>query len=395
MLKIGLIINPYAGIGGRVGLKGSDGDAIREQAFKLGAEKLAQQKTANALEEILDLARQKPASELMFLTASGEMGENLCQQLQLNYQVVYQVQQDATCEQDNSSQSNHSPISTAQDTQNAVLAIQKATPDLLLFAGGDGTARDVYQVIEEQQVVLGIPAGVKIHSGVYAVSAQAAGLLVRQLIQGGLINLSHADVVDLDEDAFRQGQVKSRKFGEMLILDATQYMQAVKQASHYHQEQNLDDIAAYVIEEMQEDVYYVVGSGTSCAFIMQQLGLENTLLGSDIILNGQLEKPDAREKDFLDYLDQAKPLHFIITVIGGQGHLLGRGNHQISPQVVNKVGWENFTVIASEEKIKGLQGRPLLVDSGDKALDKQLAGRQKVIIGYRNQILYPLGFSPN
>ncbi|MDQ7050262.1 MAG: ATP-NAD kinase family protein [Enterobacterales bacterium] len=370
MFRIGLIINPYAGIGGRVGLKGSDGDAIRAQALQLGGKKLAQCKAENALREIV---HERESFEI--LTASKQMGQTLCQKLQLSHQVVYQAQQP----------------SSAKDTQQALLEIQKQQPDLILFVGGDGTARDIYQVINEQQVVLGIPAGVKIHSAVYAVSAQAAGIVVHQLIKGQLVNLTEANVVDLDEQAFRLGQVKSQYYGEMLIPDSIQYMQAVKQASQYHQQQNLEEIADYIIEEMEHDFYYVIGSGTSCAAIMQQLGLDNTLLGSDIIYQGQLVKADANEQDLLEYLGKGIKLRFILTVIGGQGHILGRGNHQISPAVVNAAGWENFIIIASEQKIKELQSKPLLVDSGDKQLDSQLEGMQKVIIGYRSQILYALG----
>jgi len=370
MFRIGLIINPYAGIGGRVGLKGSDGEAIRAQALQLGGKKLAQRKAENALLEIVN-----DREHLEILTASRQMGQSLCQKLQLCYQVVYQAKEP----------------SSAKDTQQAMLEIQKQQPDLILFVGGDGTARDIYQVVNEQQVVLGIPAGVKIHSGVYAVSAQAAGIVLRQLIQGQLVNLTQANVVDLDEEAFRLGQVKSQYYGEMLIPDSIQYMQAVKQASQYNRQQNLEEIADYIIEEMDDDFYYVIGSGTSCAAIMQQLGLGNTLLGSDIIFQGRLIKADVNEQDLLEYLSKGNQLRFILTVIGGQGHILGRGNHQISPAVVNTAGWENFIIIASEQKIKELQGKPLLVDSGDKALDSQLTGMQKVIIGYRRQILYTLG----
>jgi len=372
MFKIGLIINPYAGIGGRVGLKGSDGEAIRSQALQMGAEKLALQKAENALLEIVE-----DKAKIKILTASHEMGQSLCHKLGFDHQVVYQAAE----------------LSSAKDTQNAIKAIQRHKPDLIMFAGGDGTARDIYQVADEQQVLMGIPAGVKIHSGVYAVSAQAAGLLLKKMMRGQLVNLTQADVVDLDEAAFRQGLVKSRYYGEMMIPNSIQYMQAVKQASDYHQEQNLEDIAAYVIEQMDDEFYYVIGSGTSCAVIMRQLVIENTLLGSDIIHQGQLIQADATERDLLQAIEENKKVHFILTVIGGQGHILGRGNQQISPPVVQKVGWQSFTIIATEQKIKALDGKPLLVDSGDRELDKQLRGMQKVIIGYRNQILYPLGLA--
>ena len=373
MYKLGLVINPFAGIGGRVGLKGSDGDDIREQALSLGAKKLANQKALNCFKQF-----ESDYSKIEVFTVSGEMGETLCQELAIKHQVLVQA----------------SNPSSDTDTKKAVEVLQSIELDLLLFVGGDGTARNIFEVYNEQQTVLGIPAGVKIHSGVYAISAEAAGLLTNDLINGKMLSLVEADVVDLDEDAFRKGKVKARKFGYLQIPASLQYIQAVKHGNVEIEDLVLDDIAAEIIESMDDDTYYVIGSGTTCAAIMRKLNCDNTLLGSDILFKEKLVASDAVEKDLLNLIKQCelnnKKVEFVLTVIGGQGHILGRGNHQISPNVIKQIGWKHIKIISTKSKLNALNGRPLLVDTGDLELDHQLSGSKKVITGYRDYVLYPV-----
>jgi predicted polyphosphate/ATP-dependent NAD kinase len=376
MFKLGLIVNPFAGIGGRVGLKGSDGNSIREKALALGALKLAESKAEIALNEFKSLSHS-----FEVYTVSGEMGGALCQRLNLEHNIVAEVEQP----------------SSEEDTKVAVIKMIEVGVDLILFAGGDGTARNIFEACEdcqsdEQQMVLGIPAGVKIHSGVYAISPQAAGLLVNQLINGKILSWLSANVMDIDEAAFREGVVKAKKYGYLNVPGALEYVQAVKSGGQEVEALVLDDIAAEIIESMDDDYYYVIGSGTTCAVVMQQLNLDNTLLGSDIVYQGELFKADAIESDFLNLLAEGKILKFIITVIGGQGHILGRGNHQISPQVIRQAGWNNFELIATKSKLQALDGRPLLVDTGDCELDSVLKGSKRVITGYRDFVIYPVGF---
>ena len=374
MFKLGLIINPYAGIGGRVGLKGSDGEQIRAKALELGGLKLAEDKAKNCFMQF-----ESVFSGIEVYTVSGEMGEDLCQKLSSHSKLTYQILYQAT------------EPSSETDTKKAVDILQKQNLDLLLFVGGDGTARDIFEICDEHQTALGVPAGVKIHSGVYAISAEAAGLLILDLIEGKMLSVISADVMDIDENAFRQGKVRAKNYGELQIPASLQYVQAVKQGNQEIEELVLDDIAAEVIESMHDDAYYVIGSGTTCAAIMQQLGLDNTLLGSDIIYQEKIFKADAVEKDLLELLESGANLKFVMTLIGGQGHIIGRGNHQISPQVIKLAGWNNFQIIATKSKLKTLKGRPLLVDSGDISLDHQLKGLKKVITGYRDYVLYPVG----
>ncbi|MDP5141597.1 ATP-NAD kinase family protein [Rheinheimera baltica] len=367
--QLGLIINPLAGLGGSVGLKGSDGQA--QQALALGAVPQAMNRAKTALEALLE---QRDKFEV--LTVAGDMGENVCIELGLTYKVLYQPL---------------SSPSTAQDTEAAAKALCQQGADLLLFAGGDGTARNICAAVAEHTTVLGIPAGVKIHSGVYAISPQAAGKLVAKLVAGELVSLSEAPVMDIDEQAFRSGVVKARRFGEMRIPAQLRYVQSVKMGGRESEELVLADLAAYVVSQLEDNVRYVMGSGSTVAAVMAELGLDNTLLGVDVIENGKLIASDVTAKQLADLVTNY-PSKLIITLIGGQGHVFGRGNQQLSPDVIRAVGRNNILLIASKAKLQQLDGRPLLADTGDVELDKQLTGLINVLTGYNDYVMYRLGY---
>ncbi|MFG0457538.1 ATP-NAD kinase family protein [Shewanella mangrovisoli] len=366
--RLGLVINPLAGLGGSVGLKGSDG--VAEQALALGAEPKAIKRMMQALEVIAPYA-----NDIEIITASGVMGEDAANALGFNTRVVY-----------------HTPDKThAIDTQAVVRTLLNEPLDLLLFAGGDGTARDVYSVFEQAVIddklpVLGVPAGVKIHSGVYGITPHAAGMVVKMLLEGELVSLMSADVMDIDEAAFRQGTVRAKRFGELLVPAEPRYVQAVKMGGKEVDELVLADIAADVIQQM-EDELYIMGSGSTVAFVMEELGLDNTLLGVDLIQDKTLVASDLTAKQLLD-LTQDKPAKLVITLIGGQGHILGRGNQQLSPELIRRLGKDNIIILATKTKLKALEGRPLIVDSGDPRLDRELCGYYKVTTGYHDYVMY-------
>lgn len=369
LFRLGLIINPLAGLGGSVGLKGSDGQA--EKALALGATPQAMLRANTALTELLS---QRDNVEV--LTVAGDMGESVCAELGLHYQVVYRAA---------------AIPSTADDTEAAAKLLAASGVDLLLFAGGDGTARNICAAVGEHTTVLGIPAGVKIHSGVYAISPQAAGKLVAKLVAGELVSLSEAAVMDIDEQAFRAGVVKARRFGEMRIPAQLRYVQSVKMGGRESEELVLADLAAYVAAQLEDNVRYVMGSGSTVAAVMAELGLDNTLLGVDVVENGELIAKDVTAKQLLG-LVQDYPSKLIITLIGGQGHVFGRGNQQLSPDVIRAIGRDNMLLIASKAKLQQLDGRPLLADTGDAMLDKQLTGLINILTGYNDYVMYRLGY---
>ena len=369
-LTVGLVVNPYAGIGGAIALKGSDGADIREKALKAGAERKAMQRAETALKILQNYQKQ-----LDFVTCGGEMGENVLKSLGFSYQTVFNPNTQET---------------SSDDTKQAVKAIIDKNVDILLFAGGDGTARDVYSVVPDNQLVLGIPAGVKIHSGVYAISPTAAGRVIEKILKGELSSIHDSDVMDIDESAFREGVVKARRYGEMSVPAELEYVQAVKMGGKESDELVLDDIAAEVIERVDDELL-VMGSGSTVAAIMEDMGLENTLLGVDLVQNETLVKSDVTEKELFEAVSNApNSVKLVITLIGGQGHLFGRGNQQLSPRVIRAIGKDNIWVVATKAKLKSLNTQPLRVDTGDSELDNELSGTIRVITGYHDEVLMPV-----
>jgi predicted polyphosphate/ATP-dependent NAD kinase len=227
------------------------------------------------------------------------------------------------------------------------------------------------------------------HSGVFAVSPEAAGELLLQLVRGGLVGLRAREVRDIDEDAFRHDQVRSRFYGEMLVPGEGRYLQHTKVGGRESPELVADEIGEWLVEHMEAGRTYLVGPGSTTAAIMAKLGLPNTLLGVDAVRDGQLLATDADEARLLEVL-AASPggAAIVVTVIGGQGHVFGRGNQQFSPRVIRQVGLDNIILVAAKSKIAALEGRPLLVDTNDPALDRELCGWRSVITGYDDRILY-------
>jgi predicted polyphosphate/ATP-dependent NAD kinase len=371
VLHVGLVVNPLAGLGGSLALKGSDGVSMRELASTLSADQLhrAQERTVRALS-----ALKQCNQHFRFSCWQGAMGELALQLAGFDATVFG----DAT-----------TGLTSASDTRNAVFRLLEAEVDILLFAGGDGTARDIYDVVGTRCPVLGIPAGVKMHSGVFAVSPESAGELLVQLAQGGLVGIKSQEVREIDEDAFRADIVRSRFYGELLVPSEGQFLQHTKVAGREDNQLVAADIAAWQVETMQEERIYLIGPGSTTAAIMAELGLPNTLLGVDVVCNRKLLQADVSEEGILQLLgESAAPVSIIVTAIGGQGYIFGRGNQQFSPAVIRKVGLVNIIVVATKSKIADLASRPLLVDTNEPALDQEFSGLRTINTGYDDHVLY-------
>lgn len=367
--RLGLVVNPVAGLGGRVGLKGSDGIEIQRRARALGAVSPAQQRAAQALERLGLL------QSLDLVTYPGEMGADAARVAGHLPTVIGSIQAGQT---------------TAADTVQAARDLQECPVDLLLFVGGDGTARDIYNAVGSELPVLGVPAGVKVHSAVYATNPRSAGELVGLYLRGLSPRLREAEVLDVDEEAYRQGAVSCRLYGYLRIPYRSNLVQGAKAGSQISEAAAQRAIARAVVGKLEPGCRYVVGPGTTTRAITEELALPKTLIGVDVFADGKLLAADANEAQLL-HLIMGRPACIIVTPIGGQGYLFGRGNQQISPAVIRAVGRDNIIVVSTTGKIHALQGRPLLVDSGDAEVDRMMRGYLRIVTGYNEEIVYRVG----
>ncbi|MFE7110324.1 ATP-NAD kinase family protein [Streptomyces sp. NPDC057575] len=388
MTRAGLVVNPVAGLGGRVGLGGTDGPDRARTALSLGARPLAGARAAAALGELAARTGESARGGLLVVTAAGGLGADAVAAAGLTERIVYA----AGAGRDTS----------AADTAAAVRAVVAEGVDLLLFAGGDGTARDVLGALGPSGVlgspgyvtcpVLGVPTGVKMHSAVFAVSPRAAGeVAAAWLARAGGVRLRDAEVMDRDEDALGEGRVTSRLFGWLPVPDVPVRVQQRKTGSTAASPGAVGGIAAEVAERVGEGLL-VLGPGSTTQAVAAALGADVSLTGVDALALRPGHPPrivarDARE----DTLLALGPAWIALSPIGGQGFLLGRGNQQISPRVLRTAGGrERLLVLCTEAKLAALGGRPLLLDTGDDALDAELSGHLPVITGRRRTSLYRL-----
>ncbi|CAN5505591.1 ATP-NAD kinase family protein [soil metagenome] len=364
---LGLVVNPVAGLGGPAGLAGSDGAAVQQRARERGAVPRAGDRAREALEVV---ARAHPGARIV--VAADEMGEFAARAAGLEVEVVV-----------------HSTApTTAGDTKAAVAALADAGATLVLFAGGDGTARDVASALPAGVAALGIPAGVKMYSPVFAVSPRAAGATAAAWLTHRLPLMSR-EVLDVDEDALRLSRVAPQLFGMMDVPYQHGRTQARKTAMPSDDHSAVVAAARGVVAAMQPGVRYLLGPGGTMAEVAALLQVEKTPLGVDVVLDGTLELRGASESELVDVVGRG-PAKAVVSIIGGQGFLLGRGNQQFSPRVVRALGADPLVVVSPQQKLTELNGAPLLVDTGDPALDARIAGFVRVITGPSTTSIYPV-----
>jgi len=365
--KLGLVVNPIAGMGGRVGLKGTDGPDILDMARKLGAVPVS---PARAVEALRRIATIKDSIDL--LTYPSSMGEDEARECSFNPTVLGSIANENT---------------TPDDTRNAANDLLSAEVDLILFAGGDGTARDIYEAVGDKVPILGIPAGVKIHSAVFAINPRTAGELATMYLRGETTNLRDAEVMDIDEQAFRENRLFAKLFGYLKVPYEQAMVQGSKTSMPEDEEVAAEAIASDFVESMENDCLYIFGPGTTTRAIMKELGLSKALLGVDLVYDSKLIASDVNERQLSEFI-RGKKAKIIVSVIGGQGFIFGRGNQQISPDIIRMVGRENVIVVATQNKMLSLKGRPLLVDTGDPDVDRMMAGYIQVRTGYKRRSVY-------
>lgn len=365
MKKLGLLINPVAGMGGSVGLKGTD--HMVEEAIRRGAKPRANDRVRQALKELLEIK-----NELEIVTCPGDMGEDTAKSMGFRTTVLH-----------TGGRRNLKDLFDSSRTDTIVLskALEEAGVDLLLFAGGDGTARDIYEGVGTELPALGIPAGVKIHSPVYAKNPQSAGDLAKLWLTGKVTRTAEQEVLDIDEELYRQEIINTRLYGYLSVPLERVFTQNRKAPTPLSETASIESIAHEIVEHMEPDTYYLIGAGTTTRGVMQMLGLKNTLIGVDLIQNKQLVENDLYGDKILDFI-KGKKTKLIVTVTGGQGFLFGRGNQQITPEVIREIGKENIMILATKAKIAEFHHQPFLVDTPDEELNKELCGFYRVITAY-------------
>lgn len=366
MKKIGLLINPIAGMGGRVGLKGTDGADIVKLAQERGAIPESSTKAIKALKQLLPLR-----DELLFLVAQGSMGEMAVREVGLRYDVVYEAGAET-----------HSV-----DSIQLLDKFRAMDVELVLFAGGDGTAGDVAKGIGLSIPVVGIPTGVKIHSPVFAITPEAAGQLALDYLTDSVLGLIEKEVIDIEETAFRRDEIVTEVFGYLTVPDNEAQLQNLKSPSPQDEADAQVSAALQVIDEMEDGVYYIVGSGSTTSRVLEELGIIGTQLGVDIIKDGELVAKDVYETEIMTIIGD-QPTKLIVTPMGGQGYLFGRGNQQLSDKVLARIEKEDIIIVSTHGKINTLYGRPLWVYTGDAAIDEKLSGYYKIVLGYGRYAIY-------
>lgn len=363
-MRIGFIINPIAGMGGKVALKGTDG--VVEEAIRRGARPVAEDVARLFLHE---LAHYVEASDVSFLTGPDGMGEKVLGDFEFPFEVISHRKighRDV--------EGVRIPDTTGEDTK-SLARMMVGKVDIVLFAGGDGTARDVFSAVDRAVPILGIPTGVKMFSGVFAASPENAALILVEFMKGN-VRVVERDVMDLDEEAYRRDEVKPRYYGKALTPYVELLIQGAKEPTQVDEEEEVEAIAEALVEELEDGVYFL-GAGSTLKRIKERLGINGTLLGVDVVeINdgrAKLLVKDASEKDLLAFVKR-KP-KVIVTVIGGLGFLFGRGNQQFSANVLRHIPKEDIIVVATPSK---LGGGVIRAYTGDREVDEKLRGYIRV-----------------
>jgi predicted polyphosphate/ATP-dependent NAD kinase len=358
LTTLGLVVNPIAGMGGRVGLKGTDGADVLERARELGATPVAAERTQRAL------ARLERSRGLRLVAAPGPMGADVVLPSDFDVEVLPAMGRPGP--------------TTADDTRAAAAELERRGVDLILFAGGDGTTRDVHDAVGDRLPILGIPTGVKMHSGVFATTPESAGDVAASFVAAGdRARLRDAEVVDVDEDAAGRGALATRLYGAARVPDDHLRVQPAKGRAAPADDDAVDAVCRQLAAGMDPRRVYLLGPGTTTRRVLRHLDLPKTLLGVDAVRGGELLGADLGERELLE-LTEGEAATLVVGVVGRQGSLLGRGNQQLSPAVLRRIGVENIEVVAGLRKLLALDPPVLHVDTGDPELDATLSGYCRV-----------------
>jgi predicted polyphosphate/ATP-dependent NAD kinase len=370
-MKLGFIVNPIAGMGGRVGLKGTDG--VLKEAIAKGAKPVAPKRAGEFLQKL----RENMEAAIEVLTCPSIMGEKEAKTASFSVQVLPMKIGKET---------------SAEDTKTAVKLLIAAKVDLMVFVGGDGTARDIFDAMKccGEVPVLGVPSGVKMYSGIFAVNPLDAVDVVLAFA-GNQAEMAEFEIMDADEKAIRSDSFSVKLYGFLKGPFVPMRIQGSKQVSPetVDEKENQTAIARFIIEGIKPEATYILGPGTTVKRIAELLDVKKTVLGVDIYKNGKVIL-DVNEEVILKEVKDWQNTWIIVSPIGHQGILLGRGNQQIAPEIIKHVGKQRIIVAATKNKLQSIDGSTLRVDTGDAETDNMLKGYIKVVTDYREWRLMPV-----
>lgn len=370
MVRLGLLVNPDAGLGGRLGLKGSDGQA--EIARSRGAQDRSGPRMRSMLDHLITISKEN-LEGIQWYVSEGRMGTDWILPAISSLEVIHS--------------SNNS--TNADDTSELVRSMIGSDIDLLVYAGGDGTTRDVVAALSEygrpELPIIGVPTGVKMHSGCFASSPKAAAEVLSAWLKGDLL-LSSTEVLDLDEELYREGKWVVRLYAEANTPASPRWMQGSKmRVEASGEEEIIQGLADHIKETLIDDQMMIIwGSGGTLRTIGGILGFELNTLGIDITLGANIIGSDLNENDILSALQEHQgDVILLLSPMGGQGFLIGRGNLQLSPDVLRIIGEDRVLGIVTPAKMVTL--RSLRIETGDPEMDKRFSDKKylKVLQGYR------------
>lgn len=368
-MKVGFLVNPVAGMGGTVGLKGTDGIEVYKKALDLGAQPVAPEKAKRFLSH---LKRLLGDAKFQLYTAPKKMGEYECREVGFDHIKVGEVGDETT----------------SDDTVKVCRIFLELNVDLIVFVGGDGTARDVVKAVGLQRPIIGVPSGVKMYSSVFAVNVEAAAETVHRFISEGL-PLRDAEVVDIDEDAFREGVLSIKLYSYAKVPYEPMLVQAAKAPTAFDEDEreNQYAIAKYIVENIDSSTLYILGPGTTVKAVADILGVDKTLLGVDVLLGRKLIAKDVNEQEIVAILEKhrSNPVKVIVSPLGAQGFIFGRGNQQISPKVLSRISKEDVIIVSTRYKLARTQ--TLRIDTGTPEVDEKFKGYVKVVVDYNEELV--------
>jgi predicted polyphosphate/ATP-dependent NAD kinase len=366
--RLALIVNPIAGMGGAVGLAGTDGERA-ERARELGA-------TGSACERALSALRALQGMDVIVETCSGPMGAEIAGRAGLRYEVVVDIDRQST---------------TAADTRRAAATLRDRRVDLLLVAGGDGTARDVLDAVGRDVPVLGIPAGVKMHSAIFAATARTAGEVARAFLTSAAPDALLRDAEVMDRETIGAGETPAspKLYGFLRVPKISFFVPHAKASSILADERALEGAVQRLVRLTQDEHISLLGPGMTLERVKKAAGCAGSPLAVAAVSSGRCVGQDLNETQILHTI-AGKPARLLVGVVGGQGFLFGRGNQQLSARVIRAVGTQNIVVVAAAEKLLALESGALLVDTGDEKLDEELAGFISVIVSAQRTMMFPV-----